>query len=76
MTHDLAVVRHISHRVAVMYRGEIVESGDGERVTSQPEHPYTQRLFMAAPVPDPDKQEERRIARRALLASEAAAGAV
>ncbi|MDQ7879152.1 ATP-binding cassette domain-containing protein [Microbacterium sp. QXD-8] len=76
VTHDLAVVRHISHRVAVMYRGEIVESGDGERVTSQPEHPYTQRLFMAAPVPDPDKQEERRIARRALLASEAAAGAV
>ncbi|WP_347976924.1 ATP-binding cassette domain-containing protein [Microbacterium sp. ProA8] len=76
VTHDLAVVRHISHRVAVMYRGEIVESGDGERVTSQPEHPYTQRLFMAAPVPDPDKQQERRIARRALLASEAAAGAV
>jgi peptide/nickel transport system ATP-binding protein len=75
VTHDLAVVRHISHRVAVMYRGEIVESGDGERVTSRPEHPYTQRLFMAAPVPDPDKQEERRIARRALLASEAAAGA-
>ncbi|MFT4214304.1 MAG: ATP-binding cassette domain-containing protein [Microbacterium sp.] len=72
VTHDLAVVRHISHRVAVMYRGEIVESGDGDRVTSQPEHPYTQRLFMAAPVPDPDKQEERRLARRAFLASEAA----
>lgn len=75
VTHDLAVVRHISHRVAVMYRGEIVEYGDGERVTSRPEHPYTQRLFMAAPVPDPDKQEERRIARRALLDSEAAQGA-
>jgi peptide/nickel transport system ATP-binding protein len=76
VTHDLAVVRHISHRVAVMYRGEIVESGDGDRVTSEPQHPYTQRLFMAAPVPDPDKQEERRIARRALLDSEAAAGVV
>ena len=75
VTHDLAVVRHISHRVAVMYRGEIVETGDGDRVTSHPEHPYTQRLFMAAPVPDPDRQQERRIARRALLDAEAAAGA-
>lgn len=74
VTHDLAVVRHVSHRVAVMYRGEIVEYGDGDRVTSEPQHPYTQRLFMAAPVPDPDKQEERRAARRAFLASEAAAG--
>jgi len=74
VTHDLAVVRHISHRVAVMYRGEIVETGDGDRVTSDPQHPYTQRLFMAAPVPDPDKQEERRIARRALLDAESAAG--
>ena len=71
VTHDLAVVRHISHRVAVMYKGEIVETGPAERVTSQPEHPYTQRLFMAAPVPDPDRQEERRAARRALLASSA-----
>ncbi|SDG68564.1 ATP-binding cassette domain-containing protein [Microbacterium sp. 77mftsu3.1] len=74
VTHDLAVVRHVSHRVAVMYRGEIVEYGDGDQVTSEPQHPYTQRLFMAAPVPDPDKQEERRAARRAFLASEAAAG--
>lgn len=71
VTHDLAVVRHISHRVAVMYKGEIVETGPAERVTSRPEHPYTQRLFMAAPVPDPDRQEERRAARRALLASSA-----
>ena len=75
VTHDLAVVRHISHRVAVMYRGEIVENGDGDRVTSQPQHPYTQRLFMAAPVPDPDRQEERRAARRAVLAAEAAEAA-
>ncbi|CAH0226398.1 ATP-binding cassette domain-containing protein [Microbacterium sp. Bi128] len=71
ITHDLAVVRHISHRVAVMYKGEIVETGPADRVTSAPEHPYTQRLFMAAPVPDPDRQEERRMARRALLASSA-----
>ena len=70
ITHDLAVVRHISHRVAVMYRGEIVETGDGDQVTARPEHPYTQRLFMAAPVPDPDKQEVRRVERRALLDAE------
>ena len=70
ITHDLAVVRHVSHRVAVMYHGEIVESGDCDQVTAHPTHPYTQRLFMAAPVPDPDKQAERREARRALLAAE------
>ncbi|SDQ31036.1 ATP-binding cassette domain-containing protein [Microbacterium sp. cf332] len=75
VTHDLAVVRHVSHRVAVMYRGEIVESGDADQVTARPEHPYTQRLFMAAPIPDPDRQEERRAARRAFLSSEAALGA-
>jgi peptide/nickel transport system ATP-binding protein len=73
ITHDLAVVRHVSHRVAVMYRGEIVESGDGDQVTAHPHHPYTQRLFMAAPVPDPDKQEVRRVERRQLLDAEKAA---
>jgi len=73
ITHDLAVVRHISHRVAVMFRGEIVENGDGDQVTARPEHPYTQRLFMASPVPDPDKQKVRRVERRALLDSETAA---
>lgn len=72
ITHDLAVVRHISHRVAVMYRGEIVETGDGDQVTSQPQHPYTQRLFLAAPVPNPDHQRDRRAARRALLDAHAA----
>jgi ABC-type oligopeptide transport system ATPase subunit len=73
ITHDLAVVRHISHRVAVMFRGEIVETGDGDQVTSAPVHPYTQRLFMAAPVPDPDKQQVRRVERRELLDAETAA---
>ena len=76
ISHDLAVVRHISHRVAVMYRGEIVETGAGDQVTSRPEHPYTQRLFMAAPVPDPDLQEDRRIARRHLLDEQRAAAAL
>ncbi|GAT74958.1 ABC transporter-like protein [Microbacterium sp. HM58-2] len=70
VTHDLAVVRHISHRVAVMYRGEIVESGDADMITSRPEHPYTQRLLLAAPTPDPDRQAERRRVRSELLASE------
>ncbi len=60
ISHDLSVVRHISHRVAVMLRGEIIESGDGAVVTSAPTHPYTQRLLLASPVPDPEMQSERR----------------
>jgi len=68
ITHDLSVVRHISHRVAVMYRGEIVESGDAATVTSTPEHPYSQRLLLAAPVPDPVRQEKRRADRLRLAA--------
>jgi ABC-type glutathione transport system ATPase component len=75
ISHDLAVVRHISHRVAVMYHGEIVETGSGDQVTAHPEHPYTQRLFMAAPVPDPDRQEVRRIERRHLIDEQRAAAA-
>lgn len=67
VSHDLAVVRHLSHRVAVMYHGEIVEWGDGDQVTGEPEHPYTQRLFMAAPVPDPDRQAQRRADRLRLV---------
>lgn len=70
VSHDLDVVRHISHRVAVMYRGEIVEQGDAAQVTVKPNHPYTQRLLMASPVPDPDRQEQRRIERKKLLASQ------
>jgi peptide/nickel transport system ATP-binding protein len=73
ISHDLSVVRHISHRVAVLYRGEIVEMGDGDQVTARPEHPYTQRLFMASPVPDPDQQEQRRADRHRLIAAQAAA---
>lgn len=70
ISHDLAVVRHISHRVAVIYHGEIVESGEGDQVTARPEHPYTQRLFMAAPVPHPDRQEQRRADRQRLMAEQ------
>ncbi|WP_431219906.1 ATP-binding cassette domain-containing protein [Leifsonia xyli] len=70
VSHDLAVVRHLSHRVAVMYHGEIVEWGDAESVTTHPSHPYTQRLFLAAPVPDPVLQQKRRQERHELLASQ------
>ena len=72
ITHDLGVVRHISHRVAVMYRGELVETGECDQVTAHPQHPYTQRLFLAAPVADPDEQVLRRNERRSLLDREAA----
>ncbi len=69
ISHDLTVVRHLSHRVAVMYHGEIVENGDGNQVTAKPTHPYTQRLLLASPVPDPARQEKRRTERRELLAA-------
>jgi len=71
VSHDLDVVRHISHRVAVMYKGEIVEQGPASQVTVNPTHPYTQRLLMASPVPDPDRQAKRREDRKTLLASQA-----
>ena len=60
ISHDLSVIRYISHRVAVMLRGEIVEYGEGDVVTSNPEHTYTQRLLLASPMPDPVQQAERR----------------
>ncbi|WP_030437599.1 ATP-binding cassette domain-containing protein [Actinoplanes subtropicus] len=66
ISHDLDVVRHLSHRVAVMYRGQIVEWGAAAEVTVRPQHPYTKRLFLAAPVADPVKQERRRAERRRL----------
>jgi ABC-type glutathione transport system ATPase component len=66
ITHDLSVVRHISHRVAVLYRGEIVETGPTAQVTSNPAHEYTRTLLLAAPTSDPDKQRMRREARWAL----------
>lgn len=60
ISHDLSVVRYISHRVSVMLRGAIIESGDGDTVTTTPSEPYTQRLLLASPVPDPARQAARR----------------
>ncbi|MEU8824806.1 ABC transporter ATP-binding protein [Streptomyces sp. NPDC048636] len=57
--HDLATVRHISHRIMVMYLGHIVESGPSEEVTADPRHPYTASLLSAVPEPDPVRERNR-----------------
>lgn len=59
IAHDLAVVKHISDRIAIMYLGKIVESGNGEEIYRNPMHPYTQSLISAIPVPDPHAKKER-----------------
>lgn len=66
VSHDLAVVRAVSHRVAVIYRGDIVETGSANQVTSEPEHAYTRQLLLAAPVAHPARQEQRRADRARL----------
>lgn len=70
ISHDLAVVRHISHRVAVLRGGHIVETGSARQVTSEPEHAYTKQLLLASPVADPIAQKERRERRSRLTASD------
>lgn len=58
ISHDMAVVERVSHRVAVMYLGEIVEIGSRQAVFENPSHPYTQKLMAAVPVADPSKRRE------------------
>jgi glutathione transport system ATP-binding protein len=59
ITHDMAVVERVSHRVAVMYLGQIVEIGSRAQVFETPYHPYTKKLIAAVPVPDPHRRVER-----------------
>jgi peptide/nickel transport system ATP-binding protein len=60
ISHDMAVVERVSHRVAVMYLGEIVEIGPRASIFANPQHPYTKKLMAAVPVPDPARRGLRR----------------
>jgi len=60
ISHDLAVIDEVSDRIAVMYRGSIVEQGTGDAVLRDPQHEYTRRLIASLPVPDPVEQRRRR----------------
>jgi peptide/nickel transport system ATP-binding protein len=67
ISHDLAVVDILSHRIAVMQNGRLVEVGPRDQILKNPQDPYTQRLLAAVPVPDPAQQKIRREARAKIL---------
>lgn len=67
ISHDIAVVEILAHRIAVMQNGRLVEVGDRDQILRNPKDPYTQRLLAAVPVPDPAEQKKRREARRAAM---------
>ena len=60
IAHDLSVVKHISSHIGVMYLGDLVESGDSEKIFSNPQHDYTKKLLKAIPIPNPKGREERK----------------
>jgi peptide/nickel transport system ATP-binding protein len=64
ISHDLAVVDMLAHRVAVMERGKLVEIGDRDQILKNPQEEYTKKLISAVPVPDPAEQKLRRLARK------------
>ena len=59
IAHDLAAIRHVSDRIAVMYLGRIVELASAQTIVDRPQHPYTQALLSAVPVPDPRQEQLR-----------------
>jgi oligopeptide transport system ATP-binding protein len=67
ISHDLAVVRRLSHRVMVMYLGKVMELADADELYREPKHPYTRALMAAVPIPDP-RLEKTRV--KALVAGE------
>ncbi|MGL4340730.1 MAG: dipeptide ABC transporter ATP-binding protein [Rhodoglobus sp.] len=75
ISHDLAVVDMVAHRIAVMYRGRLIEQGTRDEILRNPKDPYTQRLLAAVPLPDPLAQRERRNNRLAFNNSQRESGA-